>query len=97
MASFPPHSTMAGTRLSEHGESTRLPVAVEPVNAILSTPARHSAAPVSPNPVTSDTMPAGAFGFAAANESTRNEPMAVVYSLGLRTTAFPAARAYAII
>ena len=41
-----------GVSVSAQAAITFLPVAVEPVNATLSTPARHSAAPVSPKPVT---------------------------------------------
>ena len=51
-ASLPPASITTGVRVSEQAAITRLPVSVEPVNAILSTPERHSAAPVSPSPVT---------------------------------------------
>ena len=49
---MPPASITTGVSVSAHAAITRLPVAVEPVNATLSTPARHSAAPVSPRPVT---------------------------------------------
>ena len=49
-ASLPPASMRTGVRFSAQAAITFLPVAVEPVNAILSTPARHSAAPVSPKP-----------------------------------------------
>ncbi len=51
-ASLPPASMMTGVRVSAQAAITRLPVAVEPVKATLSTPAWHSAAPVSPRPVT---------------------------------------------
>ena len=73
---------------------TFLAVAVEPVNAILSTPARHSAAPTSPSPCT--IWNTGCSGTTSANVSTSHWPTAGVYSLGLNTTALPAASAYAI-
>ena len=71
---------------------TLRPVAADPVKAILSTPDRHSAAPVSPWPVTrpNTSFPSGT---ATAQASTSHRPMAGVYSLGLNTTALPAARA----
>jgi hypothetical protein len=71
-----------------------LPVAGDPVNASLSTPARHSAAPVSPNPVT--CWNTGRSGTTSAKLSTSHRPTPGVYSLGLNTTALPAASAYAI-
>ena len=70
---------------------TLRPVAAEPVKASLSTPAAHSAAPVAPKPVTSCST--GCSGTASANESTSQRPTAGVYSLGLNTTALPAASA----
>ena len=51
-ASLPPASMTTGVSVSAQAAITFRPVAVEPVKAILSTPARHSAAPVSPRPVT---------------------------------------------
>ena len=66
-------------------------VAVDPVNAILSTPERHSAAPTSPRPCTACST--GCSGTTSANVSTSHCPTAGVYSLGLRTTALPAASA----
>jgi hypothetical protein len=71
-----------------------LPVAGEPVNASLSTPDRHSAAPVSPKPVTSWNT--GCSGTASAKLSASHFPTPGVYSLGLNTTALPAASAYAM-
>ena len=70
---------------------TLRPVRAEPVKASLSTPAVHSALPVSPNPVTSCST--GCSGTTSAKASTSHLPMAGVYSLGLKTTALPAARA----
>ena len=68
-----------------------LPVGVDPVNATLSTAERDKAAPVAPRPVTSWNT--GWPGTASANASTSHFPMAGVYSLGLKTTALPAASA----
>ena len=73
---------------------TFLAVAVEPVNAILSTPDLHSAAPVDPSPVMVWNT-----GCAAASEfhlSASQTPTPGVSSLGLNTTVFPAASEYAI-
>src|SRR3954466_15859131 len=52
MASLPPSSMSTGTRFSAHAAMTLRPVGADPVKASLSTPARHSADPVSPKPVT---------------------------------------------
>ena len=68
------------------------PVAVEPVNASLSTVDLVSAAPVSPRPYT--TWKTGCSGTASANRPASQCATAGVYSLGLNTTALPAARAY---
>ena len=64
------------------------------MNAILFTAlwARHS--PVCPSPVTSWNT--GCSGTTSANELTSQPPTAGVSSLGLKTTALPAASAYAI-
>ena len=94
IASLPPHSISTGTRFSAHAAITLRPVDAEPVKAILSTPARHSADPVPAEPVTSCTTSARS-GLAVRQASTSQEPMAGVCSLGLKTTALPAARAYA--
>src|SRR5881275_468001 len=93
-ASLPPSSSSTGVSVSAQAVMILRPVGAEPVNASLSTPARHSAAPVSPNPVT--TWKTGCSGTASRNASARKTPMAGVYSLGLNTTALPAASAYAI-
>ena len=69
---------------------TRFPVAVEPVNATLSTPARQSAAPVSPSPVT--TWKTGR-STTSAKVAASQVPTPGLYSLGLNTTALPAASA----
>ena len=71
---------------------TRLPVAVEPVKAIFPTPgARQSAAPVSPKPVT--TCSTGRPSTISASVSESATPTPGVSSLGLNTTALPAASA----
>ena len=71
---------------------TFLPVGAEPVKASLPTPARHSAAPVSPKPVTTWKASA-ASGTAARQAAASHAPTAGVYSEGLKTTALPAASA----
>ena len=94
IASLPPHSSRTGVSVSAQAAITFLPVAVEPVNATLSTPDRVSAAPTSPRPNT--IWKTGCSGTTSANRSTSHRPTAGVYSLGLNTTALPAARAYPI-
>ena len=92
---MPPHSISTGVSVSAQAAITRLAVAVEPVNAILSIPgARQSAAPVSPNPVT--TCSTGWPSTISASASASAMPTPGVSSLGLNTTALPAASAYAI-
>src|SRR6266542_3423182 len=94
---MPPHthaSTAASTSASASTIIASLPVLVEPVNASLSTPERHSAEPTSPVPCT--TWSTGCSGTTSANTSTSHWPTAGVYSLGLKTTALPAASAYPI-
>ena len=92
IASLPPSSMSTGTRFSAQAAITFLPVGAEPVNATLPTPARHSAAPVSPKPVTTWKASA-ASGTAARQAAASHAPMAGVYSDGLKTTALPAASA----
>ena len=70
---------------------TFLAVAVEPMNAVLSAPERHGAAPVSPSPWTSCST--GCSGTTSANRSTSHWLTPGVYSLGLKTMALPAASA----
>ena len=50
IASLPPASIRTGVRRCAHAAITCLAVAVDPVKAILSTPAWQSAAPTSPSP-----------------------------------------------
>src|SRR5690349_18339485 len=92
IASLPPHSSRTGVSVCAHAAMIFLPVAVDPVNATLSTPAVVSAAPVEPGPKT--TWKTGFSGTASAKRAANQAPTAGVYSLGLKTTALPAARAY---
>ncbi len=93
-ASLPPHSATIGVRFSAQAAITFLAVFVEPVNAILSTPLLARKLPVSPKPVTSWST--GYSGTTSANELTSQPPTPGVNSLGLNTTALPAASAYAM-
>jgi hypothetical protein len=81
-----------GVSVSAQAAITFRPVAAEPVKASLPTPARHSAAPVAPEPVTT-WRTSGSSGTAARHASASQEPTAGVNSLGLNTTALPAASA----
>src|SRR5215469_2256325 len=92
IASLPPHSSSTGVSVSAQAAMTFLPVTVEPVKASLSTPDRHSAAPTSPAPNT--ICSTGCSGTTSVNRSTYHLAIAGVYSLGLKTTALPAASAY---
>src|SRR5437764_9478048 len=94
IASLPPSSSSTGVNVSAQAAMILRPVGADPVNATLSTPAWQSAAPVSPSPVT--TWNTGCSGTASRNASARKTPTAGVYSLGLNTTALPAASAYEI-
>src|SRR3954469_10883018 len=94
IGSLPPSSSSTGVKRSAAAIITRLPVAAEPVNAILSTADFASAAPVAPAPVTTCNTSGSANVFAAI--STSLTATSGVSSLGLNTTAFPAASAYAI-
>src|SRR3954469_11514224 len=91
IASLPPASITTGVRDSAQAAMTNLPVAVEPVNAILPTPDRHSHPPTSPSPCTACST--GCSGTTSPNVSTSHWPITGVYSLGLNTTALPAASA----
>src|SRR5690606_8267000 len=94
IASLPPASSTTGVSVSAQAAITCFAVAVEPVNESLSTPERHSAAPVSPSPWT--VWNTGCSGTTSANVSASHWPTAGVCSLGLWTTALPAASAYAM-
>ena len=77
-----------------HVAATTMAVFVDPVKANLSTCASHRARPVSPRPVTQRKIFGN--GATSANVRASHTPTPGVYSLGLNTTVFPAARAYAI-
>src|SRR3954447_7364293 len=79
--SLPPSSSSTGVNVSAQAAMILRPVGADPVNAILSTPARHSAAPVSPYPVT--TWNTGCSGTTTRNASESQTPTAGVNSLGL--------------
>jgi hypothetical protein len=95
MASLPPSSSTTGVSRSAQAAITLRPVAGDPVKASLSTPARHRALPVAPSPVT--TCSTGCSGTTSAKASARKRPTAGVSSLGLNTTALPAASAEVIV
>src|SRR6185437_1342448 len=80
VASLPPSSSRTGVSVFEQACITRRPVGTDPVNAILSTPELHSAAPVGPKPDTQPTRPRGASGFALRKDSTAYTPVAVLNS-----------------
>jgi hypothetical protein len=81
--------------VSAQAAMTWRPVDADPVKASLSTPEVHSAAPVSANPESSCTT--GCSGIASENRSASQRAASVANSLGLRTTALPAASAGASI
>ena len=96
-ASFPPHSASTGVSVCAAAASTLRAVAAEPVKAILSTPDLASSAPVAPRPVTSwstGSVSPNTSLSTSVNDWTSHWPTPVVSSLGLKTTAFPAASAY---
>ena len=98
-ASFPPHSASTGVSVSAAAASTFRAVAADPVNASLLTPDRASSAPVAPSPVTSwntGSVSPNTSDSTSVNDCASHCPTPVVSSLGLNTTAFPAAREYAI-
>ena len=92
IASLPPSSISTGVRVSAQAAMTFRPVGAEPVKASLPTPARHSAAPVEPSPVTTWKASAES-GTAARQAAASHAPTAGVCSEGLKTTALPAASA----
>ena len=95
---MPPHSASTGVSVSAAAAITLRAVAADPVKATLATPLRASASPVDPGPVTSWSTGRGSPNTSSAspNARTSHAPVAGVSSDGLNTTAFPAARAYAI-
>jgi hypothetical protein len=92
--SLPPHSIRTGVSVSAQVTMTRRPVRADPVKAIVSTPARHSASLVGLKPVT--TWSTGASGTASAQRSASQRATPGVYSLGLKTMVLAAASPYAI-
>src|SRR5262249_29367301 len=82
-----------GVRFCAHAAITLRAVGLDPVNAILLTALSASASPVVPAPVIGCST--GFSGTTSANELTSQPPTAGAYSLGLNTTALPAARAAA--
>ncbi len=68
-----------------------MPTSVDPVNAILSTSASTSAAPVAPAPVTMFTTPGGSSASRITSASKR--AVSGVVSAGFSTTVLPAASA----
>src|SRR6516225_8362831 len=90
-ASLPTHSAISGVRFRAHAAITLRAVGLDPVNAILLTALSASASPVAPAPVISCST--GFSGTISANELTSQPPTAGVNSLGLNTTALPAASA----
>src|ERR1700723_2766652 len=95
----PPHSASTGVSVSAAAASTFLAVAADPVKASLLTPDFASSAPVGPSPVTSwrtGSVSPNPSDSTSVNDCTSHCPTPVVSSLGLNTTAFPAARADAI-
>ena len=88
---LPPSSS--DSRLPEPAVTRAMPrpTSVEPVKAILSTPAATSASPVAPSPVTMFTTPAGRPTWAQI--SAKASAVRGVYSAGFSTTQLPAASA----
>ena len=80
-----------GVSVSAQAAMTFRPVAAEPVNASLSTPALHNAAPVEPSPVI--VWMSGWEAPRESHTSASHTPTPGVSSLGLNTTALPAAMA----
>ena len=77
--------------VAAHWAATNLAVRVDPVNESLSMPLAQSALPVSPKPVM--VVRISAKGATSLKLSSSHTPTPGVYSLGLKTTVFPAAKA----
>ena len=89
---LPPSSSVTRLRARPHLAPISRPTAVEPVKATLSTPGSStSAAPVSPSPVRTLSVPSGKPASSAS--SPRRSAVSGVCSAGLRTIAQPAASA----
>ena len=96
-AALPPSSMVTGLRCSPATLAACRPTAVDPVNAILSTPGwRSSASPTTwPLPVTTLSTPSGTP--ASVSSWAMKSALSGVSSAGLWTTTLPAARAAAIL
>ena len=90
-AALPPSSSVSFLPVPASRRWIALPTSVEPVNAILSTSASTSAAPVEPSPVTMFTTPGGSSAWRTTSQKSSAE--SGVVSAGLSTTVFPAASA----
>ena len=89
---LPPSSSETFLRLPAAAATMRFPVAVDPVNAILSTSRCSTrAAPASPKPVTMLSAPGGKP--ASSSSSPSRSAVSGVCSAGLRTTVLPAVSA----
>ncbi len=86
---MPPPSITTGVSVSAQAAMTLRPVAAEPVNASLSTSALHRALPVDPSPVM--VWMSGCEAPSESQTSASQTPTPGVSSLGLNTTALPAA------
>ena len=90
IGSLPPSSSETGVSVSAAFAMTFLPVAVEPVNMIMSTSST-SAAPVAPRPVATWKTPSGIPH--SRRPSASSSDVSGVISDGLRITLLPAASA----
>ena len=90
-ASFPPHSKTTGVIRAAQVAATFFAVRVEPVKEIFPTLLSVKAIPVSGVHVT--TVKISLNGAIRFHDSPSHAPIAGVYSLGLKTTVFPAASA----
>ncbi len=89
---LPPSSSVTRFSARPHLAPISRPTTVEPVNATLSTPGwSTSAAPVSPAPVSTFSVPSGKPASSASSPS--RSAVSGVCSAGLRTTGQPAASA----
>ena len=94
-AALPPSSSVSFLPVPASSRWIAFPTSVEPVNAILSTPAcLTSAAPARPSPVTMFTTPGGSSAW--RHTSAKRSAVSGVVSAGFSTTVFPAASAGAI-
>ena len=90
-AALPPSSSVSFLPVPASRRWIALPTSVEPVNAILSTSASTSAAPVRPSPVTMLTTPGGSSAWRTTSQ--KRSAVSGVVSAGLSTTVLPAASA----